>query len=119
MSDNKKRRVLKPNQLGYVEGDTLPGLVGTIKEDDGTLKNITGYRFHAHIHYDNSPTIVVGSIVDAANGIYRIDWLTDSFKPGIWYFEIQITDDSGGILTINRHHENNELLELFIDAQVA
>lgn len=116
---NKVRRVLKPNQLGYVEGDTQPALVGTITEDDGTPKDITGYQFAVHIKYDDGPKVVHGEIDNPAEGLYRINWLPDSFKPGRYFFEIQITDDQGGILTINRHHENDELLELFIDEQVA
>jgi len=112
------RRTLKPNQMGYVAGDTQPALAGAITEDDGTPTNIAGYQFAAHIRYDN-PLVVPGQIVDAAAGTYIIPWPPDSLIAGRWRFEIQITDAAGGVLTINRHHENDELLELIIDEQVA
>lgn len=112
------RRTLKPNQLAYIEGDTKPALLGTIENDDGTPVNIAGYGFALHIDYA-VPKVVAGGISDAPNGKYIIQWGAGDLLPGRWRFEIQITDASGGILTINRHNENDELLELIIDPQVA
>lgn len=112
------RRTLKPNQLAYIEGDTKPALSGKIENDDGSPVDITGYAFALHIGYD-VPKVVNGGIQDAANGKYIIQWAAGDLLPGRWRFEIQITDAAGGILTINRHHANDELLELIVDPQVA
>jgi len=109
---------LQPNQLGYVAGDTLPGLSGAIKDDDGVAVDITGYQITLHIAYP-VPVVIPATITDAVNGVYVIDWRDSDLTYGRWRFELQIVDTGGNTVTVNRHSDNNALLELVVDRQVA
>ena len=108
----------RPHQLRYVEGDTLPGLTGYVTDDDGAAINISGYVITLHIDYD-TPVIVTAAIPDPENGKYIVQWGVDDLVEGVWGFELQIVNPQGGVVTINRHSDNDELLELVIDRQVS
>lgn len=109
---------LKPNEIRFVAGDTLPALRGTLTEDDGTPVDLTGATVTLHINY---ATVLVktASIIDAAAGQWQVDWQPTDLVAGKWTYEIQIDDGSGGVRTWNRDSTTDRQLTLVVDAEVA
>ena len=109
---------LKPNEIRYVENDTLPSLQGTITEDDGTAVDLTGCSVALHIKYD-TPLIKTASITDAANGKWLVEWEPGDLQEGKWLYEIQVTDANSDARTWNRESTTDRPLTMVIDAEVA
>ncbi|OQY18137.1 MAG: hypothetical protein B6I36_07700 [Desulfobacteraceae bacterium 4572_35.1] len=101
-----------------IAGDTLPTMTGQLTDDDGSVIDISSYTITLHIKYD-TPKVVPAVVTDAANGKYEIQWSADDFVKGKWKFELQITDSNGAIQTVNRHEDNDRLLEFIVDGEVA
>lgn len=107
-----------PHQLRYVEGDTLPQLSGQITNDDGSPTNILGYTITLGINYHPEPAYITGQIKDAANGEYVIPLTQEDLRAGTWKFQVEYVDASGGVVTLNRHPETNQELELVVDQKI-
>jgi len=109
---------LNPNELGYIENDTLPPLRGTLTEDDGTPVNLTGCTVNLHINY-NPVLIKTASIVNAIDGIWLVEWETGDLKAGRWFFEIQVTDSNGDIRTWRKEPSTDKYLTMVIEREIA
>ncbi len=96
----------------------MPGLSGTFTDDDDVPVSLSGYDITLHIAYPE-PIVVPGTVTDAANGKYVIQWRENDLVAGRWRFEVQFASPSGGVQTVNRHPETREFLELVIDKEVA
>ena len=109
---------LRPNQLRFVENDTLPGLRCIITQDDGTPIDITGFTIKVNIGY-STPLVKNASIVDGTNGVWEVSWIVGDLKAGTWFYEIQVTDTSSGIRTWSRDSVSGLPLQMLIDEEIA
>jgi hypothetical protein len=109
---------LKPNEIRFVENDTLPKLRGTITEDDGTPVDLNGASVELHIKY-NTPLVKTATILDADNGKWLVEWEPGDLTEGKWVYEIQVTDAAGGIRTWNRESTTDRQLTMVIDPEIA
>lgn len=82
----------------YVEDNTLPELVCTLKDTDGVVVDITGYSFELHIGY-GVPKNIVGVLVDAANGIFKFAFVVGDIQKGKHLAEIMYTTVESKTLT--------------------
>jgi nitrogen fixation protein FixH len=87
--------------LIFVENDTLPNIVGVYKDADGTPVNIAGYTIKLRIGYATVKEIAA-TLTDAASGEFTFYWTTGDLVEGTWLAEVEITDDTGKILTAQR-----------------
>lgn len=109
---------LKPNQIRFVEHDTLPALRGALTNDDGTPVNLTGASVKLHVQYD-TPLVKVANITNPAGGVWEVTWGATDLVAGTWNYEIQVTDAGGGIRTWNRETATDKPLQMVIDGEVA
>lgn len=110
---------LKPNQIRFVAGDTLPNLRGTLTEDDGlTPVDLTAGSVALHIGYD-PPLIKAATITTPASGVWLVSWQPSDLREGTYNYEIQVTDAAGDVRTWNQHSASGKPLQMVISGEVA
>ncbi len=87
--------------LYYTEGDTLPKITGVVKDADGVVIDISAYTITMHIGY-STPKEVEATITDGPSGAFEIEFDDDDLVAGVYNFEIELNDGSGGIATVGR-----------------
>ena len=90
-------------------GDTY-GIEFAITDSSGTAIDVTGYTFlmtvdtsKAPTNSDNNVFQLTGTITDAAAGLVEFapTALQADMTPGTYFFDCQMTDDTGRIRTID------------------
>lgn len=95
--------------ISWGRGDSR-AKVFQIKDADGVVVDITGFAFKLTCNTNRNPTIsdgtelfsLTGVITDAANGkvAFTPSTVETDQTPGTYYYDIQMTDGSGGIETL-------------------
>jgi hypothetical protein len=89
-------------------GDTAPWTF-TIKQSTGVPLDISGYNFLLTVDPDENPTSstnnlfsLTGTVTNAAGGIvqFALTSLQANQTPGVYYFDVQMTDTASKIKTI-------------------
>lgn len=93
--------------LYFVSNDTLPELVGIIKDDDGEVIGIAGYTVKLNIGYDTAKE-KTASLTDPTNGEFTITWDAGDLVAGTWNAEIEVTDTDGKVLTAQKTNRNRQ-----------
>ena len=81
-------------KLNFVENDTLPELLCEYEN-----KDLTGYDIKLHIKYD-IPLEKSAIPIDLQNGKFKFKFENDDLKAGYYDGEVQFTDLSNDILTV-------------------
>ena len=89
-------------------GDTAPDRV-TVRDTDGEIVNITDYTFLLTVNSNKAPSGTSGQVMQVAGVITNAAGGTVVFSPtaqqadilpGKYYYDVQMTDSDGMILTI-------------------
>lgn len=98
-------------------GDTSPQLTATLENSDGTAIDLSGGSVVFRMMTSRGQAILSSSatIVTAASGIVRYDWVTaDTARPGKYLAEFVATLASGRIVTV----PSDEYIEVIIEEKV-
>lgn len=103
-------------RLYFVGGDTNPNIEGVYKDAEGTPIPIAGYTIKLHIKY---PTILVkiADLTTPANGEFEFTWEAGDLIAGVYDAEIEVTDDTGKIITAHKNSEGKRF-QLVIDKEI-
>jgi hypothetical protein len=102
--------------LEFTEGDTIPNIVGTAKNNDGSAMNITGFTFKLHIGYE-IPLVKTATILSPAGGTFSFAWGANDLVTGIWDASIEIIAPSG-TSTVRRIQNTSEVFTINVRPKV-
>lgn len=105
------------NKLYFIAGDTLPEVQGFLKDANGVAVDITGYTIKMHIGYTTVLT-KTATLVTPASGEFKFTWLVTDLVQGTPQAEIEITDATGKIITVQETAQKQKL-KLVIQAGIA
>lgn len=96
------------NFESIMKGDNFDGIIYEVTDDSGTAIDISSYSFALWFRYGSKMGTIVKkidtisggiTIVDGVNGKWQIDEFNCDFNAGLYYFDLQVTNDSGKIKT--------------------
>lgn len=97
------------NILYFVEGDTLPIISGTLKDNTGTPVNLSGYQIFLRIKYNSAVLEKSGEILSAPLGTFKVTWRDTDLIAGVWSAELEFISAAGETQTAHRTTTNKKL----------
>jgi hypothetical protein len=108
------------SELVLVEGDTLPRVNGTIRDDNGSPMNISGWVITLHIAYGDDlggPLVKTALIPNGTDGFFEFMWEEGDLQPGRFDYELQFVKPDG--VQTTQRNEDGSKLRMRINPQIA